>query len=216
MLGVPRRRRRSYAILAEKNQKKDTHAKRDKPIGSYAVIYRGGLRELPKAKTGKIKLDILEDRFRLSAGDRVARKFWTDMEIPYQNVSNVEVVERTLSTFEGIAEGINSRQLNQKNNINFSFGGPDGPTVLRVEMLTGVTVMGQAKKRQEFEDRLRSYQIPDRFGGAADTSPEATQGGQQKGGSSSVADELAKLAALRQRGVLSEEEFEAQKAKLLS
>jgi hypothetical protein len=34
--------------------------------------------------------------------------------------------------------------------------------------------------------------------------------------SASVADELAKLAALRDQGVLSEEEFLAQKARLLS
>jgi hypothetical protein len=42
------------------------------------------------------------------------------------------------------------------------------------------------------------------------TTPEPTQA------VGSVADELAKLAALRDSGVLTEDEFEAQKAKLLT
>lgn len=109
-------------------------------IGSDTVTYKGGLRKLPKAKIGKITLDILEDRFRLTAGNDVARKFWTDLEIPYEQVSSVEIADRSVSTFEGLAGGLNSRQLNQKNNIHFSYLSGNGPTVLRVEMLTGVTV----------------------------------------------------------------------------
>jgi hypothetical protein len=62
------------------------------------------------------------------------------MEIPYMAISAVEIADRTVTTFEGLAGGLNSRQLNQKNNIHVSFLGADGPTVLRFEMLTGVTV----------------------------------------------------------------------------
>jgi Short C-terminal domain len=152
--------------------------------------------------------------FRFLADNNVAQKFWTDMEIPYLNVAAVEIADRTVSTFEGIVGGVNSRQLNQKNNINFSFVGPDGPTVLRVEMLTGVTVMGQAKKCHEFEDRLRSYQIRERFGAGRVTSSADSQGFRGDGGSS-LADELAKLASLRDQGILSEYEFETQKNKFL-
>ncbi len=194
-------------------RKKDTDSHRDGLIDSYIVTYKGGLRELPKAKIGKIRLDILADRFCFSADNDVARKFWTDMEITYLNTGAVEVVDRTVSTFEGIAGGVNSRQLNQKNNVHFSFVGPDGPTVLRVEMLTGVTVMGQAKECQEFEDRLRSHQIRSKFGAGAVASP-STQG-VSHGAGPSLADELAKLASLRDHGILSAEEFEAQKNKLL-
>jgi hypothetical protein len=194
-------------------RKKDTDTHRDGLIDSYIVTYKGGLRELPKAKIGKIRLDILPDRFCFSADNDVARKFWTDMEIPYLNTSAVEVTDRTVSTFEGIAGGINSRQLNQKNNIHFSFVGPGGLTVLRVEMLTGVTVMGQAKKCQEFEDRLRSHQIRREFGAGAVASPSTQD--VPHGAGPSLADELAKLASLRDQGILSAEEFEAQKNKLL-
>lgn len=183
-------------------------------IGSYELTYKGGLRALPKAKLGKIRLDILEDRFRLTADNISSRKFWTDIDIPYPSISTVEVTDRTVSTFEGIAGGLNSRQLNQKNNIHISFLGPDGPTVLRLEMLTGVTVMGQAKKCQEFEDRLQAHQIRERFGAVAPGSP-LTQETQQTAGPS-TADELAKLASLREQGILTDEEFQSQKRKLLS
>lgn len=190
---------------------KATGGEADGYIDSYTVTYKGGLRELPKPKIGKISLTIHEDGFRLTAGNNVARKFWTDLEIPYATVNAVEITDRTVSTFEALAGGMNSRQLNQKNNIHFSFVGPDGPTVLRVEMLTGVTVMGQAKKCQEFEDRLRSHQIRERFG--ATSSPQILES--SHGPSLSAADELAKLASLRDQGVLTEEEFQSQKAKLI-
>lgn len=194
-------------------RRKEAVTSQDEAIGSYTVIYKGGLRELPKAKHGKITLDILEDRFRLSAGNDLARKFWADLGIPYANVSAVEVTDRTVGTFEGLAGGLNSRQLNQKNNIHFSFLGPDGQTVLRVEMLTGVTVMGQARKCQEFEDRLHSYQIRERFGAAAAGRRPAQD--PQPGSRASTADELAKLAALRDQGIISEAEFQEQKNRLL-
>jgi hypothetical protein len=188
--------------------KEEAAASRDEATGSYTVVYKGGLRELPKAKHGKITLDILPDRFRLTAGNNVAQKFWADLDIPYAAVSAVEVTDRSVSTFESFAGGLNSRQLNQKNNIHFSYAGSDGPVVLRVEMLTGVTVMNQAKKCQEFEDLLRSHQIPARFGAAAPAQAPAPQ-------ALSAADELAKLATLRDQGILSEEEFQAQKLKIL-
>jgi hypothetical protein len=156
----------------------------------------------PRQSSGKL----LEDRFCLSAGNDVARKLWTDLEIPCQSVSAVELADRTVSTFEGIAGGIKSRQLNQKNNIHFSFLRSDGPALLRVEMLTGVTVMGQAKKCQEFDDRLWSHQIRERFGmSAVPSSPHAAQ----HASVTSAADELAKLAALRDQGILSDDEFPA-------
>jgi len=194
-------------------RRKDTDSLREGLIDSYMVTYKGGLRELPKAKLGKIELGICRDRFRLTAGNDVARKFWTDMEIPYMAISAVEIADRTVTTFEGLAAGLNSRQLNQKNNIDVSFLGADGPTVLRFEMLTGVTVMGQAKKCQEFEDRLRSHQLRERFGTVA-TAPTPRYGSQQDA-RPSTADELAKLASLRDQGILSDDEFQAQKSKLL-
>jgi hypothetical protein len=181
-------------------------------IDSYQVNYKGGLRELPKSKIGKIKLDILDDRFRLTADNNVSRKFWTDIEIPYDTVSSVDVVERNVSTFEGIAGGLNSRQLNQKNNIHFTYIGVEGPTVLRVEMLTGVSVMGQAKKCREFEDRLATHQIREKFSSVGVDSSVLSASRPAP----SMADELKKLSDLKEADVLTDEEFATQKAKLLN
>jgi hypothetical protein len=55
-------------------------------------------------------------------------------------------------------------------------------------MLTGVTVMGQAKKCQEFEDRLRSHHIRERFGGDAGLRGPGQDASQ---GAPSIADELS-------------------------
>ena len=77
--------------------------------------------------------------------------------------------------------------------------------VLRLEMLTGVTVMAQAGKCREFEDRLRNLGIRQKF-------QTATQPG---GGQDDIPGQIAKIAALRDNGILSEEEFQNKKAELL-
>jgi len=191
-------------------RKKDDNQAENDVIDSYQVIYRGGLRELPKPKIGKIKLELRSDRFRLSADNNVASKFWPDMEIPYESVSAVDIVDRNVSTFEALAGRLNSRQLNQKNNININFAGSEGATVLRLEMLTGVTVMGQAKKCLEFNDRLQTHHIREKF--AAVTLSTASP---PTSAVASLADEMRKLAELRESGVLSQDEFTAAKARLL-
>lgn len=177
-------------------------------LGSWTVTYKGGLASLPKPKIGKITLEVLPDRFRLTAGNNVAQKFWESLEIPYTAVTSVELADRNVSTFEALAGGLQSRQLNQRNNIWFEFAAAGGSVRLRVEMLTGVTVMGQAKKAAEFDDLLRSHQVRRRFGGAPAQA--------QPGAPASVADELAKLAAMRDQGILTDAEFQAQKARLLA
>jgi hypothetical protein len=69
-----------------------------------------------------------------------------------------------VSTFEAIAGGLNSRQLNQRNNIHISFTTDDGiDVVLRLEMMTGIAVPAQAKPCAELEDLLRANQIPKQF-----------------------------------------------------
>lgn len=81
--------------------------------------------------------------------------------------------------------------------------------MLRFEMLTGVTVPGQAKKCREFSDRLRVLGIRDKFRG--DPAAAAADGA----GGSSIPDQIAQLASLRDQGVLSSAEFEAKKGELL-
>jgi hypothetical protein len=175
------------------------------PLQSYDVVYKGGLRTLPKSKVGKIKLEIYSDRFELMP-TIASKKFWSELEIPFGTISVLEIVERTLNSFEGLAGGLNSRQLNQKNCIHVTYAGVEGKTLLRLEMLSGVTVMGQAKKCNEFEDRLRSFRVREQFvAGALIVAPPV-------GG---LSEELAKLAALNVEGVLTEEEFVSAKARLL-
>jgi hypothetical protein len=185
----------------------------NQPLESYSVTYRGGLPDLPKAKVGKIELEIRADRFKLKPTS-ASKNFWSEMEIPYNTILNLEIVERTLNSFEGIAGRLNSRQLNQRNNIHITYLRPEGDQLLRLEMLSGVTVMGQAKKCNEFQDRLRNLRVREQFvANAPAAAPSALVAPATP--MIAVADELAKLAALRDSGVLSAEEFDAQKAKLL-
>ncbi len=72
-------------------------------------------------------------------------------------------------------------------------------------MITGVTVMGQARKATEFEDRLRATGIRDKFAQAA---VPAAGGG--------IAEQIGKLGELHAAGVLTDEEFAAKKTELLS
>jgi len=176
-----------------------------KPLESYDVVYKGGLRDLPKSKSGKIKMDLYPDRVELLSTIG-SKQFWPELEIPFGTISSLEIVERTLNTFEGLAGGLNSRQLNQKNNIHITYAGAEGETLLRLEMLSGVTVMGQAKKCNELEDRLRSFRVREQFATIA-VPASASAGG--------LSEELSKLAGLKADGFLTEDEFISAKARLL-
>lgn len=102
--------------------------------------------------------------------------------------------------------GVNSRQLNQKNNIHVTYAGAEGQTLLRLEMLSGFTVMGQATKCNEFEDRLRNFRVREQFVTSALAPTLLGEG---------ISAELARLASLKADGILTEVEFAAAKARLL-
>jgi hypothetical protein len=86
---------------------------------------------------------------------------------------------------------------------------PEVELVLRVEMLTGITVMGQAGKCRELLDQLRSHgilsQIESRRAVPTDTAHLVDIPAQIRG-----------LATLRDEGLLTSAEFEAKKAELLN
>lgn len=131
-------------------------------LATYTVVYRGGLPGLPRARTGGITLRVLDDRFELS-GKR-GSKFWSDLTIPHTTVSEVTIADRQVSTFEALAGGLNSRQLNQRNNIHIAFTNADGlGLTLRLEMISGFAVPTQAKRCAEFQDLLRVHNIPAQF-----------------------------------------------------
>jgi hypothetical protein len=180
-----------------------------RPLESYDVTYKGGLADLPKAKIGKIEWEIWEDHFQFNPTTG-SKKFWEPLTIPYAAVTDLVVVGRQVSTFEAMAGGLNSKQLNQDNNINIAYDSANGPSVLRLEMLSGVTVMGQAKKCLEMLDRLRAHQIVAKFGG------RATEGGAPTAAPADIPAQIQALAQLHAQGILSTEEFESKKSELLS
>ena len=177
-------------------------------LETYKVIYRGGLADLPKPKIGEIVFKVKADEFVLEPSN-ATKKWWNELTIPYNRVNDLAIVGRQVSTMEGLLGGVNSRQLNQDNNINIDFTDEQGNNVvLRVEMLTGVTVMGQAMKAKEFDDRLRVHGIRSKFAGAT-TVPQTS-------GAPDPAAQLKQLADLRDAGILTEDEFNAKKAEILA
>jgi hypothetical protein len=136
-----------------------------------------------------------------------SKGWFKGLTIPYDRVKGLSIEQRQVGTFEGLAGGLNSRQLNQPNNIHliYATGGPE--LLLRLEMISGVTVMGQAKKCQELEDLLRTRQVRDRF--AATLPPASAMG-------NGIPEQIARLAKLRDEGILTDEQFEGKKLELLA
>jgi putative oligomerization/nucleic acid binding protein len=171
----------------------------------YKVVYKGGHPDLPKAKSGEIRLLLTAEDFQLHPTIG-SQKFWNRLDIPYHDVLDLQIVARQVGTLEAVVGGLDSRQLNQDNNIHIVYvDGSGNQLKLRFEMLTGITVQGQAKKCRELEDRLRNLGIRDKFRGTG--APMPTTG--------DLADQIAKLASLRDQGILTEHEFETKKVQLL-
>ena len=173
----------------------------------YSVTYLGGLAQYPKQKIGGIDFLVTTDAFHLRPS--MSSKWFEGLVIPYSAVAAFDIVERQVSSMEGLLGGVNSRQLNQANNIHIEFiaGGRD--LILRLEMLSGITVMGQAGKCRELMDRLRVHGVLGRFGGrAAPANPAAVD--------ADIPAQITKLAGLRDQGILTNEEFDAKKTELLS
>ena len=173
-------------------------------LQTYKVVYKGGHPDYPKAKVGALLFALLPDAFRLSPTTGT-KKWFSGLSIPYSEVLDLQVVGRQVSTVEGLLGGLDSRQLNQDNNIHIRYGEIGHEILLRLEMLTGVTVMGQAGKCRELEDRLRNLGVREKFAKVLSVTESVTD----------IPDQIAKLAALRDQSVLSAEEFEAKKTELL-
>ena len=178
-------------------------------IDSYRVAYRGGLPEYREEKAGAIDFKVYVDRFEFIP--TMGTKSWfIRLTIPYSNVCELSIAQRTVGTVEGILGGLNSRQLNQANNLHLSFLNAGGlQLVLRLEMLSGITVMGQAKKCQALKDRLKTHRLIENF----KQSPlDKVEGDFQL----DIISQIEKLASLHGRGILSEDEFNSKKTELLS
>lgn len=183
-------------------------ASEEQIVGVYDVTYKGGLPEYPQSRLGKIQMKIGADCFTFipTLG---TKKWFSGLTIAFKTISDVQVVQRQVNTLEGILGGLDSRQLNQANNIHITFrSADDRKLVLRLEMLSGLTVMGQAAKCLEFEDRLRTAGIRRHFLPASASSAALSTNG--------IPEQIERLADLRDRGLITALEYDTKKAELLS
>lgn len=182
-----------------------TLATKKTALEHYSVIYLGGLPAYPKAHHGNsIDFLVMPTEFQLVPTN--TSRWFSGLVIPYTKVLGFEIVERTVSSLEGILGGINSRQLNQANNIQIEFRLEGQELILRLEMLTGITVMGQAGKCRELMDKLRVHGVLGKFAGKRLPSTPTED----------IPAQIAKLAGLRDQGILTGAEFDAKKTELLS
>jgi len=176
-------------------------------IEKYRVIYLGGLSEYHKKKSGSsIDFLVFPEAFHLLPTS--TSKWFAGLTIPHADIVTFEIVQRQVSSFEGIVGGLDSRQLNQSNNIQIDFRSGGQELLLRLEMLSGVTVMGQAVKCRELMDRLREHGILAKCAGRPAASATAAP--------DDIPAQIIKLAGLRDAGILSPGEFEAKKTELLA
>lgn len=187
------------------------------PLGEYKVTYKGGLPELPKAKIGGILLQFWPDHFHFEP-TTASKKFWQPLRIPYTAVSDLEIVTRQVGNAETLLSAGSrggTRNLATDNNIHISYAAEGGQQlVLRMEMLTGVTVGGQAKKCAEMLDFMQVNGIRSHFGGGTQ-GPSWGSAAPQGAAPMGVAQEIEHLAGLHAQGYLSAEEFAAAKARAL-
>lgn len=178
----------------------------------YEVIYKGDHPDfqLEKKKSSYILLDIMPDRFSFLAKPQ-SEDWFTGFEIPYNRIISLEIVERVISNAEMLlSSGSNNSDLRQKNVIEIKYLDEVGDEyVVRNEILTGTTVMGQAKVCQEMIDLLRTKGIMKQFKGTENSHSANASGGDD------VLSQIEKLAKLKEQGILTEEEFANKKAALL-
>lgn len=176
-------------------------------IAKYRVRYLGGLPDYPTHRGTAIDLLVRSDRFSL---------LWPDgglpYSIPYGYVVSVELEAKQLGAARAVVGGLNSRQLNQFNNIHITYISQGRELILRLEMWTAgiTTISATASKARRFMDLIRTEGILEKFRGNG-AAVQVTQAPAISG-----ADEIRKLAELRDAGILTEAEFQAKKTELLA
>ena len=193
-----------------KEQREENDTLKQPLEGSYAryeVTYIGGIDSLPKPKTGAIGLNVMPTMFSFRI-TYTSKDWFTDMDIPYDNITDIRIEKRTITTAEILLGGSDNSTQQQENNIVIEYTDSDNnKCTLRTEMLTGVTIFNQAAKCREFMDLLRKKDILERI--------EAKKNSGKSSGSVDIIDQIEKLAKLKDAGIISVEEFETKKAALL-
>ena len=109
-----------------------------------------------------------------------------------------------------LAKDGNTKSLEVDNNIEITYLDEGGAEVLlRLEMLTGITVPAQAIKCREMLDILRQNKILQQFNKEASANDPAPA-------SVDIVEQIQKLKGLLDAGILSEDEFNAKKTELLA
>lgn len=182
-------------------------------IARYQVVYLGGFPKKPNKKTDPTAFgfNIMPDSFIFKPELETKNSWFGDelFTIPYDKVVKFEIVKRQVSTTEFmLSSNGDTKSLEQENNIQITHLDDEGNELMtRVEMLTGVTVYGQAEKCRELMDLLREKKILGKMN--KDTRKPAAQ-------ADDPLEQLKKLNSLKEAGVISEEEFNAKKADLLA
>lgn len=203
--------KKSYA--EDKAESNAAKAPIEGSIVRYQVIYVGGFPQKPQKKTDSLALgfNVMEDSF-IFKPENLAKKQWFGEEnfvIPYNKVIKLEIVKRQVSMAEAmLSSNGDTRSLEQMNNINISYLDEEGTEqMVRIEMLTGTNIYKQAAKCQELIDLLREKKILNKFRGE--------DKGNVKSQDDDVFAQIEKLASLKEKGLISEEEFNQKKAVLL-
>lgn len=167
----------------------------------------------PQKKSDSLALgfNIMEDRF-IFKPEYLAKTQWfgeENFEVLYSQVTKFEIVKRQVSTTEAMLGSGDTVNLEQQNNIEITYNDADGDEhVLRVEMLTGTTIYGQATKCREMLDLLREKKILNQLNKSSSAVTQSSE--------PDVLEQLEKLSTLKEKGILTEEEFLAKKEALLS
>ncbi len=195
-------------IAQSRAEQKAAAAPLEGAIIRYAVTYLGGLAKYPKKLSGEIGMNIMPDRFYFRP--LPTTKMEEDFEIPYSAVEKFEITKHQITNAEMmLSSGSDMKSMEQENNIEITYKENGRTIVLRVEMLTGISLYGQAGKCREMMDILRQNDILELL------QKPKTQAAIPAAPSVSVADELKKFKELLDMGVISQEDFDAKKNQLL-
>jgi len=196
----------SEAMKAHKAESDELKKPLEGAIARYEFTYQGGMEDIPKPKAGAWGMNIMSDMFSFRV--TITTKDWLyNLDIPYDDISDIRIEKRTISNAEMWLGAGNDANQQQENVVVIEYVDKEQKKqTLRVEMLTGTTIYNQAAKCKEFMDLLRRENILDRL----------KKGSDSAGGGNDILAQIEKLSKLKESGILSEDEFNQKKAKLLS
>lgn len=177
----------------------------EKILANYKIFYIGGLHEFPadpKFMKTQIILNVYENRLEFEP-----KNDFPGAVVLFENIQDIHLSRRNLQGGEILGLGLLSVATKVMNNINIKCAEEHGNTQKLVfEMISGGTIWGTVKKCNE----LLSL-VP--------INPSAKQQTQtindSKGDFDSIIQTIEKLSELKEKGILTEEEFLSKKKSLL-